>query len=189
MFLLVSSCSNLWPEKCGCKWVPVQVKLLMVVLLASHLMHTTTGWLHLLLMIQKYIKCHPVISKGVVYWVALRGLWNSIGFQVKFNKLHPNEHTQRIFWYFVRRFRAESSKIGHFQSSESIFEAKYQLNLPENSFLSEYQIRRTTFVNNIFNFNHSSKSLFSKNVPNFWRLCLKLSYNISKNSLSVLIGR
>ena len=44
-------------------------------------------------------------------------------------------------------------------------------------------------VNNIFNFNHSLKSLFSKNVPNFWWLCLKPPYKISKNPLSMLIGK
>ena len=67
--------------------------------------------------------------------IANKRLWNFIVFQVKFNRfLHPNEHTQKIFYDLVRRFGAVPSKIGHFQSSESIFEAKYQLNLPENDF-------------------------------------------------------
>ena len=44
--------------------------------------------------------------------VAWRGLWNFIVFQVKFNRfLHPNEHAQRIFWYLVKRFDWEPSKI------------------------------------------------------------------------------
>ena len=64
-----------------------------------------------------------------------RGLWNFIVFQVKFNRfLYPNKHTQMIFWYLVRRFGWELSKIGHFQSSASIFGAKYQLNLPRKWF-------------------------------------------------------
>ena len=55
--------------------------------------------------------------------------------------------------YLVNKTSGEPTKIGHFQSSESIFEVKYQLNLPENDF---------------FNFSHFWKILFSKNVPNFW---------------------
>ena len=40
-----------------------------------------------------------------------------------------------FFLYLLRWFEAELSNIGHFQCSESIFEAKHQVNLPENHFL------------------------------------------------------
>ena len=33
------------------------------------------------------------------------------------------------------RSNEEPTKLGHFQSSESIFEDKFHLNLPENDFL------------------------------------------------------
>ena len=64
-------------------------------------------------------------------------LCNFIVTQMKYNRfLLPNEHTQRIFWYLLRWFEPELSNItlGLF-SSESIFQAEYQLNLPENNFL------------------------------------------------------
>ena len=45
---------------------------------------------------------------------------------MKFNAfLHPNEHPERICSYLVGQFEAELAKIGHFQISKSIFEAKY----------------------------------------------------------------
>ena len=45
--------------------------------------------------------------------------------QVKFNAfLHPSEHPERIFLYLVGQFEAELAKIGRFQISKSIFEAK-----------------------------------------------------------------
>ena len=62
-------------------------------------------------------------STCVLAWL---GSLNFIVPQVKFNRfLLSNEHTQGIFWYFLRQFEWELSNIGHFQSSESIFEAKY----------------------------------------------------------------
>ena len=51
--------------------------------------------------------------------------------------LHENQHTQRKFRYFVHRKNGEPVKIGHFQFSQSIFEANNQLNLSENDFLIE----------------------------------------------------
>ena len=106
-------------------------------------------------------------------------LWNFIVRLVKFNAfLHPNEHLERIFSYLVRQFEAELAKIGHFQISKSIFEAKYDSIFLKPKFLFEYQIRRTTFIKSIYFFNHSCKNLFSKNVPYFCQLHIKLSYKI-----------
>ena len=51
-------------------------------------------------------------------------------------------------------------------------------------FLLEYWIRQTTFISDIINFIHG---LFSKSVPNFWRLLIKQSYMISKNPLRMSI--
>ena len=74
-------------------------------------------------------------------------LWNFIERQVKFNALlHPNEHPERICSYLVRQFEAELAKIGHFQISKSIFEAKYDSIFLKPKFLFEYQIRRTTLL-------------------------------------------
>lgn len=54
--------------------------------------------------------------------------------------------------------------------------------------LSEYQIRRTTFINDIFNFNHSQTILSSKWMLNFWQLCIKKSHEIQKILLIYLSG-
>ena len=54
-------------------------------------------------------------------------------------------------------------------------------------FVLEYKTRRTTFSNNIFSFIHVQQLLFSKNVPYFYRLCLKLSYMIQTNSFRMFI--
>ena len=64
--------------------------------------------------------------------------------------LHPNEHPERICSYLVRQFEAELAKIGHFQISKSIFEAKYDSIFLKPKFLFEYQIRRTTFIKSIY---------------------------------------
>ena len=59
---------------------------------------------------------------SVVWW----RLWNFSWNQMKFNTfLYPNKHPWRIFWYLVIQFDCEPSKIGHFQSSKSIFKAKF----------------------------------------------------------------
>ena len=107
---------------------------------------------------------------------------------MKFNAfLHPNEHPERICSYLVRQFEAELAKIGHFQISESILEAKYDSIFLRSKFLFEYQIRRTIFIKSIYFFNHSCKTLFSKNVPYFCQLCLKLSYKIQTNPFRMFI--
>ena len=107
---------------------------------------------------------------------------------MKFNAfLHPNEHPERICSYLVRQFEAELAKIGHFQISKSIFEAKYDSIFLKPKFLFEYQIRRTTFIKSIYFFNHSCKILFSKNVPYFCQLRLKLSYKIQTNPFRMFI--
>ena len=64
MNLLVASCSNLWPEKCGCKWVfPVQT-VLTAGTLSFTIMHITTEWFNgpFNVMIQNSSKNHPVIT-------------------------------------------------------------------------------------------------------------------------------
>ena len=50
-------------------------------------------------------------------------------------------------------------------------------------FLSEYFIRRTTFINRILSIKHSQENLFSKMVPIFQRLSIKQSYKITWNPL------
>ena len=46
----------------------------------------------------------------LVWWQ----FYNFIVRHMKFNIfLHPNEHPQRIFWYIIRLFDWEPSKIGH----------------------------------------------------------------------------
>ena len=58
-------------------------------------------------------------------------LWNFIERQMKLNRfLLQNKHPKGIFWYLVRLFESEPSKIGSFGGLESISEAKYQLNPP-----------------------------------------------------------
>ena len=107
---------------------------------------------------------------------------------MKFNTfLQPNEHTKWICLYFVRQLDAVPSKIRHFQISKSIFEAKYDSIFLKPKFLFEYQIRRTTFIKSIYFSNHSCKTLFSKNVPYFCQLCLKLSYKIQTNPFRMFI--
>ena len=80
-------------------------------------------------------------------------LWNFIECQAKFNKVsYQNDHIQRIFWYLVRLYKSELSKIGNFQNSNLFFEAKINLIFLEVIFLSEYQSRKTTFNKTICNF-------------------------------------
>ena len=58
---------------------------------------------------------------------------------MKFNAfLHPNEHPERICLYLVRQFEAEQAKIGHFQISQSIFEAIYDSIFLKPKFLFEH---------------------------------------------------
>ena len=101
--------------------------------------------------------------------------------------LHPNEHPERICSYPVRQFEAELAKKGHFQISKSIFEAKYDSTYLKWKFLFEYLISRTTFIKSIYFFNHSCKTLFSKNVPYFCQLCLNLSCKIQTNPFWIFI--
>ena len=58
-----------------------------------------------------------------------------LGYPKSVTVLHRNQHLQRKFWYLVNQSNDEPTKIGQFQSSESMFEFKYQLHLPENDFL------------------------------------------------------
>ena len=86
----------------------------------------------------------------------------------KFNSfLHPNTHSERIYFYLVRQFDDNPSKIGHFQISKSILGAKCELIFLKQKLLFEYQIRRTTFIKSMYFFDQAEKSLFSKNEPYF----------------------
>ena len=93
---------------------------------------------------------------------------------MKFNAfLHPNEHPERICSYLVRQFEAELAKIGHFQISKSIFEAKYDSIFLKPKFLFEYQIRRTTFIKSMYFFDQSEKTFLVKMSPIFYGLSSK----------------
>ena len=108
----------------------------------------------------------PILLLNMVRWV--------IEFLTVYPKLvtvlHRNQHHQRKFWYLVNKSNGELTKIGHFQSSKSIFEVKYQLNCPEKYFFVRIMNWQNIFFNNIFNFGHFWKTLFSRNVPNLWWL-------------------
>ena len=107
---------------------------------------------------------------------------------MKFNAfLQPNEHPERICSYLVRQFEAELAKIGHFQILKSIFEAKDYSIFLKPKFLFEYQIRRTIFIKSIYLLTILEKTLFSKNLPYFCQLRLKLSYKIQKNPFRMFI--
>ena len=122
------------------------------------------------------------------YTVAWWQLWNFIVKQMKFNRfLHSNEHPERICLYLVRQLDYELSKVGHFQISKSIFEVKCKFSFLKLIFSFEYWIRRTTFIKSIYIFHQSHKTLFSKNVPYFCRLVIKLSYKIQTNPLRMFI--
>ena len=76
----------------------------------------------------------------------------------------------RVLYLFLSKlspkFCSKLTKIGYFQTSESIFEAKYLFDLPENYLLSKCKIRRTVFINNIFNFKNAQKTLSNNMCPN-----------------------
>ena len=59
--------------------------------------------------------CHKTSRSFQIWRLAYWRLWNFIVRHMKFNSfLHSNEHAPRIFfWYLVKRFEAEPSKIGH----------------------------------------------------------------------------
>ena len=115
---------------------------------------------------EPYRDAGKILEKVSLFTLAWWQLWNFIECQAKFNRfLYPNEHIQRIFWYLVRLFESELSKIGNFQSLESFLEAKFHLIILKMIFSSEYQSRRTPFIKYICNLKHFHQSLFSKNVP------------------------
>ena len=116
-------------------------------------------------------------------------MWNFVGSQAKFDSyLVTNEHRERICLYLVWEFDDEPSKIGHFQISKLILGAKCDLIFLKQKFLFEYyQIRRTTFIKSMYFFDHSEKTLFSKNEPYFLQLVIKLSYKIQTNPFMMFI--
>ena len=84
---------------------------------------------------------------------------------------------QRNFCYLVTQFDCELSKIGYFQSSKSIFDAKFNLIFLKTIFLFEFQNRWTTLI----------ISFYILNVPYFWWLIIKMYYKISKDPLMMFI--
>ena len=128
------------------------------------------------------------LISSLACWLIWPRLWNFIWRQLKFNRpLHSNEHSERICLYLVRQLDYELSKVGHFQISKSIFEVKCKFSFLKLIFSFEYWIRRTTFIKSIYIFHQSHKTLFSKNVPYFCRLVIKLSYKIQTNPLRMFI--
>ena len=142
--------------------------------------------------------------KNIIYKITLSSataciliwprLWNFRRRQLKFNRLlHPNEHPERICLYLEKKFFSEKqlveelSKVEHFQISKSIFMIKCKFIFLKSIFSYEYWIRRTTFIISIYIFHHSHKTLFSKNVPYFCCLVIKLSYMIQKNPFRMFI--
>ena len=117
-----------------------------------------------------------------VYWISTASLWNSatvliltcsvdLVFQMEAVEIQQTFASKWTTWkdLFVSCKTTsydESSKVGHFQISKSIFGADCDLIFLKPKFLFEYQIRRTTFISNIFHFNHFLKN-FVKVCPIF----------------------
>ena len=78
-------------------------------------------------------------------WLVWWRLRKILEWQVEFHKLHPNEHTERIFQYLVRQLESEQSKLGHFQFSKWIFMPKNHLNFKTNNFLFRISIQKNNF--------------------------------------------
>ena len=67
---------------------------------------------------------------------------------MKFNRyLHPNEHPQKIFWYFVRPFDQGLLKNSYFCFQCQFTRSKINYILLKFVFLLKYWIRRTSFIN------------------------------------------
>lgn len=79
-------------------------------------------------------------------------------------------------------------KLSISKNSRQILEHKYWWLLTSKKiiFWSGYQIKKTTFIVNIFNVEQSKKSLFSENVPLLWWFWLKLSYEILLMNITCL---
>ena len=78
--------------------------------------------------------------------VAWWELWNFIECKAKFCRfLYTNWYIQKILWHLARLFESKLSKIGNFQSSKWIFDAKSQLIFLKLIFSSEHQSRITPF--------------------------------------------
>ena len=118
----------------------------------------------------------------VVWWC----LWNFIVRQVNFNyfasKRTPSNDcliSCKTTWgKLVKNLTFSVFKVNLLGQKSTYFSQK--------QFLYN-NIRRTYFIKIIFNSVHIQTNLFSKTVPNFWWLCLKLSYKILKNTLKGLI--
>ena len=81
--------------------------------------------------------------------------------------LHPNEHPERICPYLVRQFEAKLAKVGPFQTSKSIFEAKFDSIFLKPKFLFENQIKRTIFIISIC-FSTIFKGRSQTTLTGFW---------------------
>ena len=127
------------------------------------------------------------INQQSLAWTVMSvALWSFLfGYPKLVRFLHKNQHAERKFWYFVKRSNDEPVKIGHFQSQ---FSRSY-ISFLKMIFLINIKLGEQLLLTTFFNPTHSYKSLSSEYVPNFWRLCLKLSDKISKNLFSLLIGK
>ena len=79
-----------------------------------------------------------------------------------------------------KKSNGEPSKIRFFQSSESILEVKYELNLSKYDYVLRILNQWNNFYKNIFNFSHFWKTLFSKFVPYFCRFISKSEWQLAK---------
>ena len=137
---------------------------------------SNTSWSHHSPDFTEGSKSTQPICSVIVWW----RLWNFSWNQMKFNTfLYSNKHPWRIFWYLVIWFDCEPSKIGHFQSSKSIFKAKFNQIFLKTIFCLDNQFRWTFLTKSFSSLSLFWKSLFSKNVPYFWWLTIKSCYKIS----------
>ena len=115
-------------------------------------------------------------------------MWNFIVRQAKFRLLHPNEHPLRIFWYFVRLFDWQPSKIGTFLLNKPYLEMNDIDSVTKKiALLTQISNKKTNFrkvklVLDLENWHWELK------IASFWKLSsIKQSYKISKNPLEMFI--
>ena len=95
-------------------------------------------------MSRSLLKPDEEILKTCTLW-SVRLLRIKLGYPKLASFQHVNQHTQRKFVYIAPKDRGETSKIGHFQNSRSIFKVFYQLNLPANNFHLRISNQRNNF--------------------------------------------
>lgn len=101
-------------------------------------------------------------------------LWNFSMVQVKINRfLHLNGPPKRIFDNLYHLLIEDSTKLDISSFQCQFWKSKINSIYLKMIFLSEYSIKRTTFMNKILNLNDSQRNTFDKIVPYFWRLGIK----------------